>query len=156
MAPDEAKRVPDRLLTLLSIWEGKIPRPAGGFPYTGRVDWIRVGAEADFPEGRVKPVRVDRDDLAVCRVGGALHVLLDLCPHQNYPLSKGELRGAALKCDLHQWQFDVTTGLNLANPCNFVRRYPVKVEGGEVYVKLEPLPPPAAAAPPGFVSRDDA
>jgi phenylpropionate dioxygenase-like ring-hydroxylating dioxygenase large terminal subunit len=38
---------------------------------------------------------------------GAPVVLLDRCPHRNYPLSAGQVtRGGALECGYHGWTFD--------------------------------------------------
>jgi nitrite reductase/ring-hydroxylating ferredoxin subunit len=42
--------------------------------------------------------------------------------------------GTILRCPWHQWEFDVTTGQNLANPGKRVRTYEVEVADGKVYV----------------------
>ena len=115
-------------------------------------DWVRVGRADEVLPGRMIGVRVDGEDVAVYNVNGEIFATRDSCTHQNYPLSKGALRGKYVRCGLHGWEFDVKTGEYQGNPDVRVRRFPVKVENGEIFVKLEPLPPP----PPRFVSRDDA
>ena len=116
-------------------------------------DWVRVAALSDLPPGRVLGVRVGAEDVALYNVDGALHATRDCCLHQSYPLSKGALRGKYVRCPLHGWEFDVTSGAYVGNAESRLRRYPVKVEGEDVYVHPEPLPPPP---PPPVLSRDDA
>jgi len=115
-------------------------------------EFVRVAAVADLPPGSMLPVRVGGEDVLVYHVNGAFHATRDSCTHQSYPLSKGCLRGKYIRCALHGWEYDVTTGEYQGNPDVHVRRYPVKVEGDAVWVGTEPLPP----APRPFVSRDDA
>lgn len=115
-------------------------------------DWVRVAQAEALPPGRMMAVRVDGEDVALYNVGGDIRATLDRCTHQNYPLSKGALRGKYVRCGLHGWEFDVKTGEYQGNPEVRVRCFPVKVEDGGIFVKLEPLPPPA----PRFISRDDA
>jgi nitrite reductase/ring-hydroxylating ferredoxin subunit len=117
-------------------------------------DWVRVAALSDIPPGRVLSVRVEGEDVALYNVYGALHATRDCCLHQSYPLSKGSLRGKYVRCPLHGWEFDVVTGASVGNPESRLRRYPVKVEGEDVYVSPVPLPPPPP--PPPVLSRDDA
>ncbi len=116
------------------------------------MDYVRVAKAADVPPGRMLAVRAGGEDVVLYNVDGTLHATRDSCTHQNYPLSKGALHGKYVKCALHFWEYDVTNGQYQGNPAVCVRRYPVKVEGGEVWVGLEPLPP----APRPLVSRDDA
>ena len=116
-------------------------------------DFVKVGVLSDLPPGRMKGVRVGDEEIALYNVGGTIHATRDVCTHQYYPLTKGELRGRVVTCALHQWRYDVTTGANVERPEIHVRCYEVKVEGRDVLVRLVPLPPPA---PPTFVSRDDA
>lgn len=115
-------------------------------------EWVRVAGAGDVPSGRMLAVRVDDEDVALYRVGEEIFATRDSCTHQNYPLTKGVLRGKYVRCSLHGWEFDVKTGAYQGNPCVRVRCFPVKVENGEVFLKLEPLPPP----PPPVVSGDDA
>ena len=116
-------------------------------------DWVRVASLGEIPPGRVLAVRVAGEDVALYNVDGALHATRDCCTHQSYPLSKGALRGKYVRCPLHGWEFDVTSGAYQGNPTIRVRRYPVKVEGEDVYVSPEPIVPPP---PPPTLSRDDA
>ncbi len=117
------------------------------------MNFARVASLDDLPPGRILAVAVDGQPVALYNVAGAVHATRDECTHESYPLSKGELRGCVVTCALHQWKYDVSTGRCETNPSLHVRRYEVRVEGRDVFVRLVPLPPPA---PPPFVARDDA
>lgn len=119
---------------------------------TDESDFVRVARLEEIPEGGMMSARVGDEEVVVYNVGGTLFASRDGCTHQNHPLSKGALRGKYIRCSLHGWEFDVTTGEYQGDPQIHVRCFPVKVENGEVWVgrhKLEPPPRP-------FISRDDA
>ena len=116
-------------------------------------EFVKVASLDELPPGRMMAVRVGDEEVALYNVGGAVCATRDVCTHQSYPLSKGELRGRVVTCALHQWRYDVTTGELLGQPELHLRRYEVRVDGRDVLVRLVPLPPPE---PPKPVSRDDA
>ncbi len=43
--------------------------------------------------------------LVLFRTAGGVSVLIDRCPHRNYPLSEGRLVEGALQCPYHGWRF---------------------------------------------------
>lgn len=114
--------------------------------------FIQVARLADVPPGKMLAVRVGDEDVVLYNVGGRIYATRDSCTHQSYPLSKGFFRGKYVKCALHAWEYDVTTGAYQGNPELHVRCFPVKVEGDEIWVGPAALPPP----PPPPVSRDEA
>jgi nitrite reductase/ring-hydroxylating ferredoxin subunit len=116
-------------------------------------EYVKVASLDDVPPGRMIAARVGDEDVAIYNVDGRIHATRDVCTHQHFPLTKGELRGRVITCALHQWRYDVTTGANLERPEIHVRRYEVRVDGRDILVRLVPLPPPE---PPRPVSRDDA
>ena len=42
--------------------------------------------------------------------------------------------GQIARCPWHQWEFDITTGENVADPKKRVRTYEVDVADGQVYL----------------------
>jgi nitrite reductase/ring-hydroxylating ferredoxin subunit len=44
--------------------------------------------------------------------------------------------GPQVSCPWHNWTFDVTTGENVASPDLKIPRFEVRVENGQVLVKL--------------------
>lgn len=116
-------------------------------------EFVKVAVLDDVPPGRMKGVRVGDEEIALYNVDGRIYATRDVCTHQYFPLTKGELRGRVVTCAFHQWRYDVTTGANVERPDIGVRRYEVRVDGRDVLVSLVPLPPPD---PPKPVSREDA
>jgi NAD(P)H-dependent nitrite reductase small subunit len=98
----------------------------------------RVAALADVPEGEGKVVSAGGREIAVFRFGGEVHAIDNLCPHRGGPLGDGVLIGSAVVCPWHGWQFDCATGRSTVNPEVCVVRYPVRVDGDEVFVDPEP------------------
>lgn len=116
-------------------------------------EFVRVAALAEVPADGMLPVRVDQEDLVLYRVKDQVFASRDFCPHAGYPLSKSHLRGKYVRCSLHSWEFDVTTGEYTGNPHIRMRCYPVKVEAGDVWVRRAPIAARPPAPPP---SRDEA
>jgi cell fate regulator YaaT (PSP1 superfamily)/nitrite reductase/ring-hydroxylating ferredoxin subunit len=96
----------------------------------------KVGRLDDLPEGRGRQVDLEGVTCAVYNVGGTIHATENRCPHAGGPLGEGELDGRVVTCPLHQWKFDVTTGQCQHLPPVKLKRYEVKVEGGEIWVKI--------------------
>ncbi|HLY09859.1 MAG TPA: Rieske (2Fe-2S) protein [Planctomycetota bacterium] len=115
--------------------------------------FVRVAALSEIPPDGMLPVRVEQEDLVLYSVKGQVFASRDFCPHAGYPLSKSHLRGKYVRCSLHSWEFDVTSGEYTGNPYVRMRVYPVRVEGAEVFVSLTPLAPKPPPPPP---SRDEA
>ncbi|MDA3023510.1 MAG: non-heme iron oxygenase ferredoxin subunit [Actinomycetota bacterium] len=58
------------------------------------------------------PVRVELDGVPVClvRIGDSVRALHDMCSHQRWSLSDGEVSGGGVECSLHGSTFDLVTG----------------------------------------------
>ena len=62
--------------------------------------------------------------------------LLDKCPHKGGPLSQGIVFGARVACPLHNWSIELKSGEAVAPDVGCTKRFPVKVDGGDVFVDL--------------------
>jgi 3-phenylpropionate/trans-cinnamate dioxygenase ferredoxin subunit len=83
-------------------------------------------------------VTVGRKQIALCRTGGALYALDNVCTHQYALLSDGYVEDGCIECPLHQGRFDVKTGAALGAPVTEpVRIYKLRTEGGKVFVEVE-------------------
>ena len=101
----------------------------------------RVAALADVPEGEVRVVQCAGRSLALSNVGGELHAIDNVCTHDGGPLGEGRLRGDRVICPRHGAAFDARSGRALTLPAvRGVRAYPVRVEGGAVYVECGDAP----------------
>ncbi len=114
-----------------------------------------IGNLSDFPEGSHRVVKVGRREIGIFNIGGELHGLPNLCPHQTGPLCEGKTatgtlvsrqendwkfewvhEGEIVTCPWHGLEYHVPTGGCLAFPEIQLRRYEVLVEGGEVKVRV--------------------
>jgi 3-phenylpropionate/trans-cinnamate dioxygenase ferredoxin subunit len=60
-----------------------------------------------------------------------------LCTHEQVHLAGGLVMDHLIECPKHNGQFDYRTGAAVRAPvCVNLRTYPVKVEGGRVFVEL--------------------
>jgi 3-phenylpropionate/trans-cinnamate dioxygenase ferredoxin subunit len=82
-------------------------------------------------------VTIGERPIALCRSGGELHALHNVCTHQFALLSDGYIEDGCIECPLHQGRFDLKTGAPLGPPVTQpVRVYRVRTEGGKVFVEL--------------------
>jgi nitrite reductase/ring-hydroxylating ferredoxin subunit len=99
-------------------------------------DFLPAVAVSDLPPGQAREVSLGGQVVALFNVGGTFHALPNRCPHRGGPLGQGFVDGAQVSCPWHNWTFDVTTGENVASPDLKIARLEVKVESGQVLVKL--------------------
>jgi 3-phenylpropionate/trans-cinnamate dioxygenase ferredoxin subunit len=99
--------------------------------------WHEVSGAQAPGEDEAVGVTVANRPIAVCRSGGALYALDNVCTHQFALLSEGYVEEGYIECPLHQGRFDLKTGAPLCAPVTQpVRVYPVKSENGAVYVDI--------------------
>lgn len=68
--------------------------------------WVPVALGRDVPPGATRAVIVDGRELVVWRAeGGSIQVWEDRCPHRGMRLSFGFVRGDALNCLYHGWEY---------------------------------------------------
>lgn len=90
---------------------------------------------------------VDEEDLITWEQGGKLYAIYNTekgffvtdghCTHEEQSLEEGLVVGCVIECPLHGGRFDICTGKALSTPVSIdLATYPVKVEGGRVYVQL--------------------
>ncbi len=97
---------------------------------------VRVAAVSDIQPGHGKTVEPGGVEIALFNVAGTFHAISNVCLHRGGPLGEGDLDGTTVTCPWHGWEFDVTTGANVADPERAVRRYRVEVCGDQVFVEL--------------------
>lgn len=114
---------------------------------------IAVAEVASIPEGARKIVSVGDRSIGVFNVHGSFVAVLNLCPHEFAPVCQGRVSGTTaqslpgefkwvregeiLACPWHGWEFDLLSGDCLTDHRR-LRRFPVTVEDGWVYVDLGP------------------
>ncbi|HEX2285677.1 MAG TPA: Rieske (2Fe-2S) protein [Mycobacterium sp.] len=111
-----------------------------------------VCAIEDLPPGTMKLVQAGPFGVGVYNIDGSFYAIANYCSHEGAPLCLGYVGGTTeyapespdrlrpvregriARCPWHQWEFDITTGENLADPSKRVRTYEVEVADGQVYL----------------------
>jgi len=101
-------------------------------------EWIDAAALDELPQDDVIGVDVAGRGIALYSVNGDVYATDNVCTHGHARLCDGFLDGHEIECPLHQGKFDVRSGHPTCAPATeAVRTYPVKVEGGRVYLALD-------------------
>ncbi|MDM0034355.1 non-heme iron oxygenase ferredoxin subunit [Variovorax sp. J22P271] len=100
--------------------------------------WIEAVDEDGVPDDDVVGVQVAGRDLAFYKVDGSVYATDNICTHGHARLCDGFLDGFEIECPLHQGKFDIRSGRGTCAPVTEdIRSYPVRIEGGRVYLQLE-------------------
>jgi len=100
--------------------------------------WIDAAAQSDVPQDDVIGVDVGGHQIALYSVDGNVLATDNICTHGHARLCEGFLEGHEIECPLHQGKFDVRTGQPTCAPATeALRSYPVKVEGGRVWLAID-------------------
>lgn len=96
-----------------------------------------VAATSELSDPGKLLVEVDDQLIALFHVGGKFYALDDVCTHDGGPLAEGQLCGYEIACPRHGAKFDIRDGQALTMPATQpTRSHEVKVEGGQVFVRL--------------------
>jgi naphthalene 1,2-dioxygenase system ferredoxin subunit len=100
--------------------------------------WVDALSADDLPTDDVMGLAVAGRDIALYTVGDEVFATDNLCTHGHARLCDGFLDGHEIECPLHQGKFDVRDGQPTCAPVTeALRSYPVKVEGGRVFLQLD-------------------
>lgn len=101
-------------------------------------NWKRICTTRDVPMlGARMVASEDHGRIALFRNGAdAFFALRDKCPHKGGPLSQGIVHGTTVTCPLHSWKIQLEDGQVVPPDVGCVKRYPVKVEHGDVFIDL--------------------
>ena len=101
------------------------------------MSWVSIGSITDIPRRGARCVETPIGKIAVFRTAeDRVFAIEDHCPHKGGPLSQGIVHGTAVTCPLHNWVISLETGKALGADEGSVRRIPIKVEGGMLFIGL--------------------
>ena len=108
------------------------------------MQYVKLADVGEVKHGEKKKVQINDKTILLVNVGGLYYALDNRCPHMGGLLSGGDLDGVTLTCPRHGAKFDVRTGKSVGNAkLAFVSvkvgdatKYPIKVEGQEIFVEL--------------------
>ena len=126
----------------------------------GRIEAVSehdVGPESEIPEGGGVLVHAGGVEVGVFKVHGQVVAYENRCAHQGGPVCIGEIIGRYeevlgpagstlgerfaddephIVCPWHGWEYDLATGRCHADRRYGLRRYPVEVRGGRVFLQV--------------------
>jgi nitrite reductase/ring-hydroxylating ferredoxin subunit len=83
---------------------------------------------------------VDGYTICLLAEGDEVYAVDNRCPHMGFPLHRGTVSDGILTCHWHHARFDLCTGGTFDQWADELRRFPVEVDGEDVYVDLTPPP----------------
>lgn len=97
-----------------------------------------VGELADLPEESLRKVEVEGRSICLARAeDGNVYALDDICTHEHFSLSEGEVWGMDVECPEHGSRFNLPTGMPSGPPAVVPERtYPVSIENGSIYLDV--------------------
>jgi nitrite reductase (NADH) small subunit len=93
-------------------------------------------SQSDVPaNNEVKEMSAGDKMICVANVAGEICAMENTCLHRGGPLGAGIIEDGKVICPWHGWAWDPNTGQG-PGPGAKVAVYPVKVENGEVMIKI--------------------
>jgi 3-phenylpropionate/trans-cinnamate dioxygenase ferredoxin component len=101
-------------------------------------DWIKACDAREIEKEDVIRFDYNERTFAIYRTKADEFYATDgLCTHAHVHLADGFVMGNIIECPKHNGQFDFRTGRATRIPaCIDLQTYPVKIEGGDVFIKL--------------------
>ena len=103
--------------------------------------FVKAALLSELPEGGALGVEAGGVRIALAAVDGEVFAFADTCSHREFPLSLGEVDGAActIACEWHGAAFDLRTGAPTCLPAiRPIAIYPARVEDGAGWGEVNP------------------
>jgi nitrite reductase/ring-hydroxylating ferredoxin subunit len=97
-----------------------------------------VGPTSRFPNGKIRRVFIEDQEIAVVCYGGCFYAFSNRCTHNDFQLHFGFIEDGCLWCPIHNGVFDIATGKACGGPVTDLKTYAVRVVGDEVEVSASP------------------
>ncbi len=105
---------------------------------------VRAASLAELREAGRLVVAVNGHTVFLLADGDDVHAVDNRCPHMGFPLHRGSVSDGILTCHWHHARFDLCTGGTFDQWADDLRRFPVEVEGDDVFVDVSPREDPLA------------
>jgi nitrite reductase (NADH) small subunit len=100
-------------------------------------DFVKLTTNSQLPRNNeAKEFTVGDKVICVANVNGAITAIDNVCLHRGGPLGQGMIHEGKVVCPWHGWQWDPQTGEAVHNPTAKLTVYPLKMENGEVMIKV--------------------
>lgn len=102
--------------------------------------FVRAGSYSELAKKGSELIRLEGKQIVLFDGPKGVFACNNRCPHEGYPLKEGSLTdGCILTCNWHNWKFDLESGETLVGG-DKLRRYPVRIEGDEIWLDLTEPP----------------
>lgn len=99
--------------------------------------WHEVTSEDELEMDDVVPFERGKKKYAVYRIASGFYATSGLCTHARALLADGYVEGEYIECPVHNGRFHIPTGCAKNPPATVdLKTFPVKVEGGKVFIGL--------------------
>jgi sulfoxide reductase heme-binding subunit YedZ len=104
--------------------------------------WMRVGSVDDIQPDRALVVKIKGcERVAIYRHNNKISAISNVCAHQGGPLGEGKIVNGCLTCPWHGYQYKVEDGQSPPPFTEKVPTYRVKLDGRNILLDPEALPP---------------
>jgi nitrite reductase/ring-hydroxylating ferredoxin subunit len=99
---------------------------------------VRVATTSEIPVDSLKRVVADSQEICLAHAeDGNFYAIGDVCTHEEFLLSGGELFGLDVECPQHGSRFNLVSGKVTGLPAVIpAKTYPVMVDGSDVFVEV--------------------
>lgn len=102
-------------------------------------EWVRLCGRTELAPGEARRFEVGGKPVALVRIGDELYAISDVCSHEEYSLSEGEVLAdeREIECGKHGSTFDLRTGEARSLPATApVATFEVRIDGTDVMVSV--------------------
>ena len=100
-------------------------------------DYVKLTSQSELPSANeAKEFPLGDRVICVANVNGSINAIDNVCLHRGGPLGQGLVENGKIVCPWHGWQWDPQSGAAVHNPSAKVAVYPLKIENGDVMIKL--------------------
>jgi 3-phenylpropionate/trans-cinnamate dioxygenase ferredoxin subunit len=100
---------------------------------------VRLCATAEVARGQVRRFEIDGEAIALVHCDSGFRALVDVCSHEDYPLSEGEVLAdvCEIECLRHGSTFSLLDGSPQSFPATQpVKVVPIEVDGDDVFAVI--------------------
>ena len=99
-------------------------------------DWLAAGTLAEIPEGGVRALALDDQNVILSRQGAVVSCFANACAHLGFAIDDGEIDAGIITCPHHGFRYDLASGECLTAPEVQLHAHAVRVVGDRVEVRL--------------------
>ena len=118
--------------------------------------FVEISGAESLGDGQMVGFDLAGERVLLAKVGGEFYAMSGICTHERANLDEGALCENVVYCPLHYSAFDIRSGEVLGPPADRpAATYPVRVEGGKVFVSTRPAAEPSGAQTAAAVETDE-